>query len=47
LSAPLVQFEAIAAGSTDVRISSVGAYDSTDRSLPWSAIGRESKIVVQ
>jgi len=47
LSAPLVQFEAIAAGSTDVRISSVGAYDSTDRSLPWSAIGRESRIIAQ
>lgn len=46
LSAPLVQFEALSPGSTEIRIANVSASDPTARSLPWSAAGRESRIVL-
>lgn len=45
-SIPLVQFEAIAAGATEVRIAGISATDATDRPLPWSAEGREAEIAL-
>ena len=45
-SVPLVQFEAIAPGSAEIRIASISASDATDRPLTWSAAGRETQIVV-
>ena len=45
-SVPLVQFEAIAPGSAEVRIASISASDATDSPLSWSAAGREAQVVV-
>jgi hypothetical protein len=46
VSVPLVQFEAIAPGSTEVRIANISASDAANRPVPWSAAGREAQIVV-
>ena len=46
VSVPLVQFEALAPGPTEVRIANINASDATDRPVPWSAAGRETQIVV-
>jgi hypothetical protein len=45
-SAPVIQLEALAQGSTQVRIASVSVSDTADRPLQWSATGRESPIIL-
>ena len=43
---PLVQFEAIQQGTTQLRIPNVSAFDPGDRSLSWAAVGQEIQVVV-
>jgi hypothetical protein len=45
-SAVLAQFEAIATGSTQIRVSGVTVTDTTGQALPWAATGEESQIIV-
>ena len=41
---PLVQFEVLSPGRTQIRIASIDVSDASDRAVPWAATGRESQI---
>ena len=45
-SVPLVQFEALATGRAQVRIESIAVSDPNGGTLTWSAMGRESGVMI-
>jgi hypothetical protein len=43
---PLIQFEAIATGRAQVRIETIVVTDPGGGSLAWSAVGRETDVLI-
>jgi len=46
LNVPLVQFEALLPGSTQIRIEGISVSDASGRTLTWTASGQESRISI-
>ena len=44
MNVPLVQFEALSPGRTQIRIQSINVSDASGRTLTWTATGQESSI---
>jgi hypothetical protein len=44
LNVPLVQFEALSSGLTQIRVENISVSDASGRAVPWSASGQESRI---
>jgi len=45
-SAPVLQFEALAPGGTQIRVEGISVTDASGRAVPWSASGQESRISI-
>ena len=45
-SAPVLQFEALAPGWTQIRIEGISVTDASGRAVPWSASGQESRMSI-
>jgi len=43
---PVLQFEALAPGWTQIRIVNIGVFDASGRPLTWTASGQESQISI-
>ena len=46
MNVPLVQFEALSPGWTQIRVESINVSDASGRTLTWSATGQESRMSI-